>query len=43
MRLGSEDRESLSGAPETAILALCGPHVWLWNGESFQVLDLTEW
>lgn len=43
VRVGSEDRESLSGAPETAILALCGPHVWLWHGESFQVLDVTEW
>lgn len=43
VRLGSDDRESLSGAPETAILALCGPHVWLWTGESFKVLDMTEW
>ena len=27
----------------TAIVAMCGPHAWIWREGSFQVLDLREW
>jgi hypothetical protein len=25
------------------IIAMCGPHAWIWQGGMFQVLDLREW
>jgi hypothetical protein len=27
----------------TAIVAMCGPHAWIWRDGAFQVLDLREW
>ena len=32
-------------APEDApgVVAMCGPHAWIWRDGSFHVLDLREW
>ena len=45
VRVGSEDRvafghDSREGA---GLIALCGPHVWVWQDGSFDVLDMREW
>ena len=26
-----------------ALVAMCGPHAWIWRDGTFQVLDLREW
>ena len=28
---------------QPGIVAMCGPHVWLWRDGAFQVLDMREW
>jgi hypothetical protein len=28
---------------QPGIVAMCGPHAWLWQGGTFQVLDMREW
>jgi hypothetical protein len=28
---------------DLGIVALVGPHVWVWRSGSFQVIDLKEW
>ncbi len=45
VRVGGEDRETLGGdgGGGDAVVALCGPHVWLWREGTFRVLDMTEW
>lgn len=45
VRVGSEDRVSLTKdeGEGAGLLALCGPHVWVWQNGTFQVLDMREW
>jgi hypothetical protein len=34
---------SRSGTNDSGIVAMCGPHAWIWKGGALQVLDLREW
>jgi len=45
VRVGSEDRVSFGkdSGEGAGLIALCGPHVWVWQDGSFQVLDMREW
>ena len=44
VRVGSEDRVAFGDGSEGAgLLALCGPHVWVWHDGAFQVVDMREW
>jgi hypothetical protein len=46
---GSRDAARLArvgggrGEGDVGIVALVGPHVWVWKSGSFQVVDLKEW
>jgi hypothetical protein len=28
---------------EVGVVAMCGPHAWLWKNGAFEVIDLREW
>ncbi len=45
VRVGPEDRGEKShlDSGDTGLIALSGPHVWLWKDGSFQVLDMRRW
>ena len=34
---------SRSGTNDSGIVAMCGPHAWIWKSGALQVLDLREW
>jgi len=44
-RVGGGARRDAPAAAsgDSALIAMCGPHVWLWKNGGFSVLDLREW
>ena len=36
-------RESDPGEGRAGIVAMCGPHAWIWRRDAFYVIDLREW
>jgi hypothetical protein len=40
---GARGRASDPGDTTPGIVAMCGPHAWVWRKDSFYVLDLREW
>lgn len=43
VRIGGRQRTSSSAPSDGALVALVGPHVWLWTNGGFQPVDLKEW
>ena len=36
-------RESDPGDGRAGVVAMCGPHAWIWRRDAFYVIDLREW
>ena len=42
-RIGGRQRATGGAAGDSALLALVGPHVWVWKGGAFTPVDLRDW
>jgi hypothetical protein len=43
MRRSRPNMKATEDVAAAAIVAMCGPHAWIWQGGAFRVLDLREW
>jgi hypothetical protein len=40
---GASPIGGVGAPPNNSIVAMCGPHAWIWRRDAFYVIDLREW